>query len=58
MPRGPIIFDFETGRAYRANEHPKPTKDLAEAMRQAASKRRVVKRVEGIPPQAIRQHKT
>jgi hypothetical protein len=51
MARGPIIFDFTTGKAHRAKAH-RP-RDLTEALRPA--KRRVIKRVEGLPPQVVQQ---
>ena len=55
MAKQPIIFDFGKGTAYRATEEQQ--KDLAQTMARAAKKRRVVKRVEGLPPQVVR-HKT
>lgn len=61
LPRQPIIFDFTTGRAYRANDQEGRAKDLAEAMKDAATKtvkKRVVKAVEGIPPEVVTQPKT
>lgn len=48
MARGPIIFDFKTGQAYRAT-----AKDLADTVKKAVRRKRVVKRVEGVPPQVI-----
>jgi hypothetical protein len=50
VARGPIIFDFINDRVYRAKRHPQRTMESALSPR----RRRVVKRVEGIPPQAIR----
>lgn len=48
VARGPIIFDFKTGQAYRAT-----AKDLADTVKKAVRRKRVVKRVEGVPPQVI-----
>ena len=53
MARQPIIFDFVRKQAYRSDES-----DLTAALRSRLTKRRVVKTVEGIPPQAVPQPKT
>lgn len=53
----PIVFDFKRGRVERKQ---RSTDDLAQAMKEAVTKRRkvkVVKTVEGVPPQ-VRQPKT
>ena len=55
MPRQPIIFDFTTGRAQRGRPG-----DIATVMkgRVAMSQRKkVVKRVEGLPPHVVNQPK-
>jgi hypothetical protein len=59
MSRRPIIFDFTKGQAYRAAETSR-AKDLVETLRAAAKdvrKPRVVRTVEGIPPQVLTQPK-
>jgi hypothetical protein len=54
--KNPIIFNFTTGEAHRATEAP----SVADAMRDVAKKAtkpKVVKRVEGIPPHVVSQPK-
>jgi hypothetical protein len=53
VARRPIIFDLRAGRAYRAAS----PKDLAEVMKKAVTKRRVVKTVEGLPPHVLEPQK-
>jgi hypothetical protein len=53
LAKPPIILDFTQKKAYRADEA-----ELTEDLRPRLSKRRVVKTVEGIPPQAVPQPKT
>jgi hypothetical protein len=48
VPRGPIVFDFINDRVYRAKYRPRSIVDAV-----SPRKRRVIKRVEGLPPQAI-----
>lgn len=58
LPKQPIVFDFMKGRAYRADDR-RPS-GLAETMKDAAKKAtkpRVVRTVEGIPPQVVAQPK-
>ena len=60
LAQPPIIFDFTTGQAYRADER-RDDHDLVDVLRlrmKGLGKRRVVKTVEGIPPQAVPQPKT
>jgi hypothetical protein len=57
LPRQPIIFDFTTGTATRASGN----QDLLAATKDAlkkATQKKVVKRVEGIPPHVVTQPKT
>jgi hypothetical protein len=54
IARAPIIFDFIRGRVYRASKSPK---DVAEVMTKRVKKTRVVKTVEGIPPQVLQPKK-
>lgn len=59
MSRQPIIFDFTKGQAYRASTTSR-AKDLVETLWAAAKdarKPRVVRTVEGIPPQVLIQPK-
>jgi hypothetical protein len=59
MLRQPIIFDFTTGEATRVSGN--RTQDLAGAMKDALKKvtqKKVVRRVEGIPPHVVTQPKT
>jgi hypothetical protein len=53
MPRQPIVVDFTTGRAYRA-ERPEQSlwRDLLAAVKRTRSPR-IVKSVEGIPEQVL-----
>jgi hypothetical protein len=53
LAKPPIIFDFVQKKAYRADEA-----ELDSTLHRRLSKRRVVKTVEGIPPQAVPQPKT
>jgi hypothetical protein len=60
VARQPIIFDFTKGQVFRAGERSSRISDLTEALKDAATnatKPRVVKTVEGIPPQVIAQPK-
>ena len=60
VARRPIIFDFTKGQVYRTSDRLSRISDLAETLKDAASnatKPRVVKTVEGIPPQVITQPK-
>jgi hypothetical protein len=56
LVRGPIIFDFKAGRVYRSSKEDQP--DLVRDMEAALKKRgkpKVVKTVEGVPPQVTHQ---
>jgi hypothetical protein len=55
--KNPIIFNFTMGEAHREKDE----RGVAEAMRAAAKKAtkpKVVKRVEGIPPHVVSPPKT
>jgi len=51
LPKQPIVFDFIRGRIYRESErHPlEEIQDVAKRI----TKKRVVKTVEGLPPQVV-----
>lgn len=62
MVRKPIVFDFRKGQVYRAKE-PRLIDDLLRATKDAANKAmkrggRIVKTVEGVPPQQVQQPKS
>jgi hypothetical protein len=54
VARQPIIVDFTTGRAYRAEEQePSLLRDLFAALRSRNKRPRIVKTVEGLPPHML-----
>jgi hypothetical protein len=60
VARQPIIFDFTKGQVYRTSDLLSRISGLAETLRDAATnatKPRVVKTVEGIPPNVVTQPK-
>jgi hypothetical protein len=58
LPKQPIIFDFAEGTARRAEERPARLHDLVDVLVEAArrvAKPRIVRTVEGIPPDVVTQ---